>query len=200
MNKKKLMTMLACGLVALNICATTAHAEPSEGVPSQTVNTNTTVQGVSTGQIDIAIKPTNVDVTVPANAPFIFNEDETTTTPSNWVITNNSGIARVYLSKISVDGTAAKWNVVDDKYDLKTMDVNTKNIRLKFGKEGELKTVAPLDSANVGSKGEYVFTSDDIVVPSKQSQLLKFNVERGSFTDTQASSKAYGMTLEFNFR
>lgn len=199
MNKKKLMTMLACGLVALNICATTAHAEPGEGVPSQTINTNTTVQGVSTGQIDIAIKPTNVDVTVPANAPFVFNEDESTTTPSSWVITNNSGIARVYLSKITVDGSANDWNVVNDDFDLKTMPVNTQNIRLKFGKEDALKTVSPVNAGSVANVGEYVFDPSDIVVKSKESQLLKFNVERGSFTKTQASSKAYGMTLEFKF-
>lgn len=149
-------------------------------------------------QIDIEVKATTVDVTVPSSAPFVFNEDETNTLPSNWTIKNNSKIARVYVSKISVDGTDASWKVVDGTYDLKTMPVNTKNVRLKFGKEGALKLVAP-KSGTENAQGEYVFGASDIVVPAGQTQELKFDIERGSFTQTQASSKAFNMTVEFNF-
>lgn len=149
-------------------------------------------------QIDIEVKATTVDVTVPSSAPFVFNEDETNTLPSNWTIRNNSKLARVYVSKISVDGTENQWKVVDGSYDLKTMPVNTKNVRLKFGKEGALKLVAPTTGTD-NVKGEYTFGASDIVVPAGQTQELKFDIERGSFTQTQSSAKAFDMTIEFNF-
>lgn len=191
MIKNKVQKMLLAGVLACGMAV--------NGVSTAYATINTDVKGSATGQIDIEIKATNVDVTVPATAPFVFNEDESTTTPSNWKVINNSEIARVYLSKVSVDGTEAGWKVVDGSYDLKTMAVNTKNIRLKFGKEGEEKLVSPVDSASEGNVGEYTFDPSDIVVPAQSEQVLKFNIERGSFTNAEASAKAYEMTLEFNF-
>lgn len=184
MNKKSISKLLLAGLVTC--CALSLGTDIASAYSS-------------TSTIDIEIQTTMVDVTVPSSAPFIFNEDGTTTTPDNWCVKNNSNIAGIYLSKIEVDGTEAGWKVLGDSYDTKTMPVNTKSIRLKIGKDGELRTIQPKNLSLEDFKGEYIFNKDDIIIPSGSSQELKFKVDRGAFTLVQASSKAFEMTMEFLF-
>ena len=183
MKRSKLNKILLSSILSLGVLASTASVANAADF---------------TSQIEVEVKATTVNVTVPSSAPFIFNEDETNTLPSNWSVTNNSNLSKVYISKISIDGTDAGWKVVNDTYDLKTMSVNTKNVRLKFGKEGDLKLISPV-SGNENTKGEYTFGASDIVIPAGTSQELKFDIERGSFTQAQSKSKAFGMTIEFNF-
>ena len=43
------------------------------------------------------------------------------------------------------------------------------------------------------------FHNSEISIPSGETQILSFGVERGAFTSSQASSKAFNMVLTFNF-
>ena len=56
----------------------------------------------------------------------------------------------------------------------------------------------PADGTESAS-GSVSFGSTDISIPSGESQILSFDVERGAFTKTEASAKAFDMVLTFKF-
>lgn len=149
-------------------------------------------------ELTIDAKATTVNVTVPGTAAMIFNEDGTNTVPSSFTVTNNSKIAGVSLTQIDLDASTSGWKLLADSVDLKTQAKDVKNIRLKMGKDGVMKTIAP-SSSTESETGSATFTSGEISIPATQSETIKFEVERGAFTSAIPASKAFGMTLNFEF-
>ena len=199
MKRNKIKSMLMAGILSLGVLANSA-------IPVFATTTNQTdAQGSVGSTLTIEAKATSVNVTVPTTAPFIFNENGSNTVPSDFKVINNSEIAGVYLASLTLDSKQKGWKVVDADYDLKAMDVNTKNIRLKFGIEGDTRLVAP-ESDTANARGSVTFANGDINVEALQQQVLKFEVERGAFstavnggTDGTAVT-AFDMTLEFRFQ
>ena len=162
------------------------------------------VQAASS-DVNIEIKATTMDevsVTVPTSLPIIFNEDGSNTLPTNWTIDNRSTIAGIHLSQIDMDSEGNGWKLLDDTKNTKTMPVNTKSIQFSMGKEGALKLVTPTNGdEKVAESGTGVLKleANEINLPSGTAENLFFHVERGAFTDAQASAKAFKMVLTFNF-
>ena len=152
-------------------------------------------------EVTIEVKETimdNVSVTVPTNLPIIFNEDGTNTLPTNWSIENISTIAGIHLAQIEMDGSGTGWKLLAESEDTKTMPVDSKAIQFSVGKEGALKMVVP-NTGSENSQGAVTFLADEISIPSGETQVLSFEVERGAFTKSTASSKAFDMVLTFEF-
>jgi len=152
-------------------------------------------------EVTIEVKETamdNVSVTVPTNLPIVFNEDGSNTLPTNWSIDNISTIAGIHLAQIDMDGNETGWKLLAESKDTKVMPVDTKSIQFSVGKEGNLKMVAPI-SGTENAKGLVSFLDDEIAIASGESQVLSFEVQRGAFTQSQASSKAFDMVLTFEF-
>lgn len=155
----------------------------------------------ASAEVTIEIKQTamdNVSVTVPTSLPIVFNEDGTNTLPTNWTIENISTIAGIHLAQIDLDGSATGWKVLAGTEDTKTMSADTKSVQFSVGKSGNLKLVAPI-SGTTSAKGYVTFEPNDISIPSGKTQILSFDLERGAFTSTQASEKAFDMVLTFEF-
>lgn len=190
MKSKQIKKLLSLSVLSVGVLASSVASDSSTVFASEAKNFNS--------NLNIEIKATTVNVTVPADAPVVFNENGTVTTPSDWSVTNNSAIAGVHITKVSVNDAAKKWRVVDGSTNLTSMPVNTKSIRLKFGKEGNLKLVAPVLGED-GFKGECSFNDKEIEIPAKQKQTLSFEIERGAFTTTESSAKAFDMELTFAF-
>lgn len=142
-------------------------------------------------EVKIETKATTVNVTVPATGiPIVFNEDGTNTYPTNWAITNNSAIAGLHLSKIDMTGTDG-WSLLGESADTKVLAADTKQIKFSMGKSGSEKLVDPSAGAT--------FTPSEISIPASESQVFSFVVERAAFTQSAASTKAFDMTLTFDF-
>lgn len=140
----------------------------------------------------------NVSVTVPTTLPIVFNADGTNTLPSNWTIENKSTIAGIHLSNIRMDAGDTEWKLLADSEDVTGLSADTKSIKFSVGKAGALKLVAP-SSGTASATGSVNFDNTEISIPSGETQILSFAVERGAFTVTEASAKAFDMVLTFNF-
>ena len=150
-------------------------------------------------ELQIDAKATTVNITVPGTAPMIFNDDGTNTLPSDFTVSNNSQIGGVYLSEIALDAEESGWSLLAESADLKTQAKDLKKIKLKMGKEGTMKLIAPTNSTD-DSTGTATFASGEIDIPAAGSQKLNFDVERGTFTEDIPNAKAFGMTLTFKFK
>lgn len=150
-------------------------------------------------ELQIDAKATTVNMTVPGTAPMIFNDDGTNTLPSEFTVQNNSKVGGVYLSEIALDAESSGWSLLADSADLKTQAKDLKKIKLKMGKVGVMKLIAPTNTTD-DSTGSATFSSGEIDIPASGSQKLDFEVERGTFTENIPNAKAFGMTLTFKFK
>lgn len=155
----------------------------------------------ASADVNIEVKATtmdNVSVTVPTTLPIVFNEDGTNTLPTNWTIENISSIAGIHLSTVDMNAGASGWKVLAASQDTKTLSADTKAMKFSVGKSGALKLVAPT-SGNESATGTVSFDDNAISIPSGQTQVLSFDVQRGAFTQDVATAKAFDMVLTFNF-
>ena len=221
MKSKQLRKILLSSLLSVGVLASSslpAFAETqffggktletqtaTAGVMTTTKDTKENAYGESHSNLNFEVEATNVNVTVPTEVPFIFNKDGDTLVPNNFIVQNHSNIAGIYLENITLDSEKAGWKVVDDQFDLKSMSVDSKNVRIKFGKTGEgevMKLISPSGARAKGSSniGSADFDNCEINIQAKQTQKLDFVVERGAFSKDVASSKAFDMTLQFRFQ
>lgn len=155
----------------------------------------------ASSEVDITIKATtmdNVSVTVPSVLPIVFNEDGTNTLPSNWTIENVSTISGIHLSQISMDAKDTGWKLLADSEDTKKLSADTKSIKFYAGKDENLKLIVP-STGTESNTGSVTYGAEDISIASGEEQVLTFDVERGAFTQNEASAKAFDMILTFNF-
>jgi len=148
--------------------------------------------------IEVKATDMNVSVTVPSTLPIVFNADGTNTFPDNWTIENTSAIAGIHLKQIDMSADGTEWQLLADSVDVKQQVVNSKSIKFFAGKAGALKMVVP-DNGTEDSSGSVTFENTDITIASGERKELSFAVERGAYTDTQASAKAFAMVLNFEF-
>lgn len=155
----------------------------------------------ASSDVNIEVKATsmdNVSVTVPTSIPIVFNADGTNTLPTNWTIENLSTIAGIHLSQIDMNAENSGWKLLDASENAKTLSADTKSIKFSVGKPGALKLVEPT-SGTENASGSVTFGNADLSIPSGETQVLSFQVERGAFTKSEASAKAFNMVLTFNF-
>lgn len=155
----------------------------------------------ASSDVNIEVKETsmdNVSVTVPTSIPILFNADGTNTLPTDWTIENLSTIAGIHLSQIDMNAGASEWKLLAASEDVKTLAADTKSIKFSVGKSGALKLVAPT-TGTAAATGTVTFGNTEISIPSGETQVLSFGVERGAFTKSEASAKAFDMVLTFNF-
>ena len=147
--------------------------------------------------VDIQAKATTVNVTVSDTAAFVFNEDGTNTTPSNFTVTNNSEIAGLHLVSANFTQEADKgWTIEDQNYSFKTMAKDTKKVALQLGAEGKLKDVI---KGTDGKTGKATFGANDFQLPAKTSKTVKFGVKRGAFSQAVANETAFKMVMNYEF-
>ena len=162
--------------------------------------------GESHSDLRIKGQATNVNVTVPTTVPFEFDANGDTLVPNNFIVTNHSAIAGIYLENITLDSQKAGWRVVDDQLDLTQMSVDSKDVRIKFGKkEGEgavMRLIAPSGARGKGVSriGSASFDNSEINIQAKKTQKLDFEVEHGAFSKDIVDGKAFDMTLQFRFQ
>lgn len=155
----------------------------------------------ASSDVNIEVKATsmdNVSVTVPTTIPIVFNADGSNTLPTNWTIENMSTIAGIHLSQIDMNAEDSGWKLLADSENVKTLSADTKSIKFSVGKSGALKLVVPT-SGTESENGTVTFDDTEISIPSGESQILSFDVERGAFTNSAATAKAFNMVLTFNF-
>lgn len=155
----------------------------------------------ASADVNIEVQETtmdNVSVTVPTSIPIVFNADGTNTLPTNWTIENLSTIAGIHLFQIDMNGGNSGWKLLADSQNVKTISKDTKSIKFSVGKAGALKLVAPT-SGTENASGTVTFGDTEISIPSGKTQVLSFDVERGAFTKSEASAKAFDMVLTFKF-
>lgn len=158
-------------------------------------------QAAQTAEVTIDVKATTMDrtsVTVPGTLPVVFNEDGTNLLPSDWKIENVSTIAGIHLAKVEMDSKESGWKLLSDSADTKTLPVDTKSIQFYMGKAGELKLIAPT-SGTESTTGSFEFEAEDISIPSGETQVISFNINRGAFKTAKAAAKAFDMVLTFEF-
>lgn len=186
---KKFILTSIISLFALTTVATPAFAD---------VTDSSTAKGFGS-ELQIDAKATTVNVTVPTTAPMVFNADGTATLPSDCTIQNNSKIGGVYLDSISLDARDFGWKLLQESADLKLQAKDLKKIKLKIGKSGHEKLIAPTN-ATEDSTGAADFNSGDIDIAASSSETLNFIVERGTFTQDVPNATAFNMTLKFEFK
>ena len=171
---------------------------------SVTVVLGTTVpsQAAMSSDVNIEIKQTTMDgvsVTVPTMIPIVFNADGTNTLPTNWTIENLSTIAGIYISHIEMDANDSGWTLLGQSENVKDVIAGLKKIKFYVGDESDLKLVEPLEGTE-SEKGRAIFGRDVFQIKSGETRVLSFDVERGAFRQNEASAKAFGMELFFDFR
>lgn len=217
--KKLLLSSIIClGVLATNVAPAFADVDSSAVIGGQTLERNENPEGISNSttvkdedngahgtvgtNFTIDAKTTNVNVTVPTTAPFILDEDGNTLVPNNFKVKNNSAIAGIYLSEISLNSKNNEWEVVNNEFNLKTMPVDSKKIRVTFGKDGMEKLVAPTNAGVRGNSntGSVAFKSGEIDIEAEQTQKLNFKIDRGAFSKSVGNATAFDMTLQFKFQ
>ena len=184
MKKALLSSLLVAGVLAGTAMPVFAAEDLGKGFNSE---------------LQIDAKATTVNVTVPSTAPMIFNEDGTNVVPTNFDVQNNSKIGGVFLSDIKLDSVDTGWNLLEESADLKVQAKDTKAIKLKMGKDGVMKLIAPTNGTK-DTTGSATFSSGEIDIPAEGTQNIKFEVERGTFSEAIPNAKAFDMTLTFKFK
>lgn len=151
-------------------------------------------------EVKIAIEPTdmNVSVTVPSTLPIVFNADGSNTIPDNWSIENVSALAGIHITNVNLNSNGSGWTVVNDSSIVKTQSVNGKAVKFFVAVPGTMQLVEP-KSGTENEVGNASFEPNDICIAAGTEKTLNFSVERGAFTETTASAKAFFMTLNFAF-
>ena len=149
-------------------------------------------------QIEIEATDMNVSVTVPSTLPIVFHADGTNTFPTNWTIENKSAIAGIHLTGVEMDAEKTDWRLLEGSVDVKMQSADCKSIQFFMGKENALKLIVPTEGTE-SAKGAVTFEKVDISIPAGGKQNISFDVERGAFTQTEASAKAFQMVLNFAF-
>ena len=217
--KKLLLSSIIClGVLTTNVAPAFATIESAPSIGGQTLEEkdvegkkDTATQSDEKGNFGtvgssftVDAKATNVNVTVPTTAPFVLDENGDALVPRNFRVKNNSAIAGIYLESISLDSKTNGWEVVDEDFDLKTMDVDSKKIRVTFGKKdgNTMKVVDPVSPNARGTSkiGSATFASGEIDIEAEQTQKLDFKIDRGAFSQAVANGNAFDMTLRFRFQ
>lgn len=151
-------------------------------------------------EVKIEIEPTdmNVSVTVPSTLPIIFNADGSNTIPSNWTIENISALAGIHVTNVHLNANGTGWKLTNESATVKTQNVNGKTVKFFAGVPGIMKLVEA-KSGSTSETGTASFEANDIRIASGATKTLNFAVERGAFTETTASAKAFTMTIDFAF-
>lgn len=149
-------------------------------------------------KIEIEATDMNVSVTVPSVLPIVFNADGTNTFPDNWEIQNVSAIAGIHLTEVALDAESSGWLLLDGEQDVSELKAGTKAVKFYTGNEGALKLVQPTEGTQCKT-GSVTFEESELSISSGEKEKLSFQVERGAFKQTQASSKAFNMLLTFDF-
>ena len=161
----------------------------------------TTAQAAETAEVMIDVKATALDqtcVTVPGTLPVVFNEDGTNLLPSDWTIENLSTIAGIHLKKVEMDSKESGWKLLANSADTKKLPVDSKSIQFYMGKAGALKLIAPT-SGTESTTGLFEFGAEDISIPSGETQVISFDINRGAFKTAKSAAKAFDMVLTFEF-
>lgn len=153
---------------------------------------------VSNVLIEVNATDMNVSVTVPSTLPIVFNADGTNTFPDNWTIENVSALAGIHLKQIDLHADGTGWKLVNDSETVRTQVANGKAIKFFAGVEGNMQLVEP-DNGSESENGTATFGVSDICIASGQTKDINFSVERGAFTQTTVSAKAFTMELGFEF-
>lgn len=181
MKKVKVLVALLSATVILGTAVPTYAAEPKTEV-----------------RIEINATDMNVSVTVPSVLPIVFNADGTNTFPDNWEIQNVSAIAGIHLTEVALDAETSGWLLLSAEQKVSDLKAGTKSVKFYTGNEGALKLVQPTEGTQCKT-GSVTFEDSELSIPSGGKQKLSFQVERGAFKHTQASSKAFNMLLTFDF-
>lgn len=181
---KKVKVLLATLLSATVVLGTTVSTYATE--PAADVN------------IEINATDMNVSVTVPSVLPIVFNADGTNTIPDNWEIQNISAIAGIHLTEVALDAEASGWVLLSDDRNVSELTADTKAVKFYAGNAGALKLVKPTEGTEC-TTGSVTFEESELSISSGEAKKLSFQVERGAFKQTQASSKAFKMLLTFDF-
>jgi hypothetical protein len=155
----------------------------------------------ATTEVEIEIKETTMDgvsVTIPSKLPIVFEEDGTNTIPTNWTIENQSIIAGIHLAKVEWHAGDTSWKVLSSDYDVKSMPVDSLALQFLVGLEGSEKFIEPLDGDR-NPDGEVLFEANEITIPSGETKVLSFDVNRGAFTQAMEASRAFDLMFEFQF-
>ena len=153
---------------------------------------------VSEVKIEVNATDMNVSVTVPSTLPIVFNADGTNTFPEHWTIENVSALAGIHLKQIDLNAGGTGWTLVKDTAKVRTQTVNGKAIKFSAGVDGKMQLVEPTNGSE-SEMGSAIFGDTDICIASGGSKDLMFVVERGAFTETTVSAKAFTMELGFEF-
>lgn len=180
-------TFKTTAVAALALASITLGALPAFALEGDTANSELTID----------VKATELNMTVPGEAAVLFNEDETVTVPTNFDISNNSEVTAVSLTRVALDG-GSDWVLASDAKDLKQNGSDTKEARIKLGAEGKLKVIAPTEG-NSAATGEATWANGEQSFAPSSTTNIKFEVERGAFSEAVAKAKAYDMTLNFEF-
>ena len=147
--------------------------------------------------VKIETRATQMNVTVPSSIEFVFNEDGTNTTPTNFEITNNSNIARISLVKVQMSSQSTQWRLLPETADTKLLAVDSKDIQFYMGAQGKEKLVSP--GSVVGSTGQATWSAGEFTIEPTKSKNMVFKVNRGAFNTAQTSAKAFDMVLTFTY-
>lgn len=150
-------------------------------------------------QIQVNATDMNTSVTVPTQLPIIFNEDGTNTYPENWIIKNESSIARIYLEEINLDASDSGWKILESGKDVTKLTADTKEIQFAVDAPQYFKYAEP-EGSNVGTKANIQYSVNDIVLEPQKTATLGFVVQRGAFTESIDMQKAFDMELVFKFK
>lgn len=154
----------------------------------------------ASADVNIEVKATTmegVSLVIPSEVPIVFNEDGTNTVPTNWIMENRSEIASIYLAEIHMDSDTG-WTLLAGDFDPKQIPADSKRIIFSVGVEENFPLMEPDDGDECASGGAQ-FAKGEVTIPAGESKQLIFGVERGAYTETIASSKAFTMQLDFAF-
>lgn len=154
--------------------------------------------------MNIEVKGTEMNITVPTTMDFVLNADETNTYPETFAIQNNSGISGVYVDSIDFTQPATassdSWEFLKEGYDTLKLPVDSKAIVFELGLPGDLKDVVPTGGVDRDETGTATFGEGVLDLAAGEEKTFGFNIERGSFTADAASEHAFDATINFEFK
>ncbi len=154
--------------------------------------------------MNIEVKGTEMNITVPTSMDFVLNADETNTYPETFTIQNNSGISGVYVDSIDFTqpGNASSngWEFLKEGYDTLKLPADSKAIVFELGLPGDLKDVAPTGGVERAETGKAVFGEEVLDLAAGEEKTFAFNIKRGAFTSDAVSEHAFDATINFEFK
>lgn len=152
--------------------------------------------GTGVSDVNMSLDGVKINVTIPSTLSFVFNSDGSTTTPSNFMISNNKPFAPVRLKTVKWVSSNG-WQIVNNNTDFSTIPAQSKQLAVKINTGEEQLNITENTLQETNFTIPAGIKNGENITPG--TNTLSFEVKHGTFNNNIISSTAASFIMDFDW-